>query len=262
MDILKNDNKGLTLVELLLTFAISAIVLSGLAYMLVTSLKLSQRNNANVEVQSEVQTAMNLIIDNIMEAQGICLKVPASGVTTDCILFGETSIRKIGSEYVFYYKGNAVVADITSGRGELYLIEFPNETFPAEADGYCKIDAAVNELDCVSRSIEKIKDDITNLPEDQRIKWLMAQNITGFTITPCSEYGEETVVENGVDVIKNLYTETFTLKITLSAESDYGFGKTTRVLNDKAAVRSRMSKIYVTKPGEDKENLEAYDRKK
>ena len=262
MNTLKNDDRGLTLVELLLTFAISAIVLSGLAYMLVTSLKLSQRNTANVDVQSEVQTAMNLIIDHTMEAEGICLKIPAAGVNTDCVLLGETNIRKVGSEYVFYYKGNAIVADITSGSGELYLIEFPNETFPAEADGYCKIENAMNELASVSESIEKIKAYITNLQKDKKVKWLMAQNITGFTITPCSWYGEETIVDNGVDVIKNLFTEPFTLKITLSAESDYGFGKTSRALNDKAAVRSRLHKIYVTKPGEAKDNLEVYDRKK
>lgn len=261
MDTLKHDNRGLTLVELLVAFAISAIVLSGIAYMIITSLKLSQSNNANVEVQSEVQTTMNLILDNIMEANGMCLKIPAPGENTDCILFGETKVIKNGADYTFYYKGNAMVADIVSGSGELYLVEFPNETFAAEADGYCKIESSVNEVDSVSRSIETVKDYISDLPESKRIKWLLAQNITECMITPDSIYGEETVVENGVDTIKNLYTEPFTLSITISAESDYGFGKTTRTLKDRAAIRNRIDKIYLTKPGEDKEHLEAYDRK-
>lgn len=261
MNMLKHDERGLTLIELLVAFAISAIVLSGITYMLVTSLKLSQKNNANVEVQSEVQTTMNLIVDNIMEAEGLCFKIPDSGGNTDCILFGETKLTKSGSDYVFYYKGNAVVADIVSDSGELYLIEFPNEAFAAETDGYCKIESSVNEVDSVSLSIEKIKNYIKGLPESKRVKWLLAQNITKCLITPNSAYGEETIVEQGVDTVKNLYSEPFTLQITLTAQSDYGFGKTTRVLEDKVAVRNRISRIYLTKPGEEKEHLESYDRK-
>ena len=61
------NNKGFSLVELLVALAVSSIVLTALGYMIITGLKLYGRNNAHVEVQSEAQTAMNLILDNIME---------------------------------------------------------------------------------------------------------------------------------------------------------------------------------------------------
>lgn len=66
----KYDNRGLSLVELLVAFAVSAIVLSGLAYLMINVLNIFGRTNVNVELQNESQTAMNLVIDNIMDAGG------------------------------------------------------------------------------------------------------------------------------------------------------------------------------------------------
>ena len=50
---IKNDNRGLSLVELLVAFAVSAIVLSGLAYLMINVLNLFGRTNVNVELQNE-----------------------------------------------------------------------------------------------------------------------------------------------------------------------------------------------------------------
>ena len=47
----KNDNRGLSLVELLVAFAVSAIVLSGLAYLMINVLNIFGRTNVNVELQ-------------------------------------------------------------------------------------------------------------------------------------------------------------------------------------------------------------------
>ena len=49
---IKNDNRGLSLVELLVAFAVSAIVLSGLAYLMINVLNIFGRTNVNVELQN------------------------------------------------------------------------------------------------------------------------------------------------------------------------------------------------------------------
>lgn len=258
---MRRDDRGMTLVELLAAFAVSAVVLTGVTYMLTTSLKLSEKNNANVQLQSETQTALALIADNIMEAKGIGLKTGAAGESTDCILFGDILIKKLGTGYEAYYKGNAIIADTGAGKtGEIYLAEFPNDAFDAGADGYCKLAAAAQEAACVSESMDKVKKYVMDTPQPKRIKWLMAQGITEFTVLPDSVYGEKTVKENGMDVVKTLYEEPFTLKISLTANSAYGSDSLTRTLSDKIAVRNRLNKIYLTKPGAGKDRMEIYER--
>ena len=114
---IKNDNRGLSLVELLVAFAVSAIVLSGLAYLMINVLNIFGRTNVNVELQNESQTAMNLVIDNIMDAGGLCMietdHVPVPGDTGNtpaCVLLGKLTISDADYESVSFV-GDAVIWD-------------------------------------------------------------------------------------------------------------------------------------------------------
>ena len=62
----------MTLVELLVAFAVSAIILAGLSYIIFSVLQFYGRANANVEIQNESQTSLNLVIDTILSAKGAC----------------------------------------------------------------------------------------------------------------------------------------------------------------------------------------------
>lgn len=260
---MKQDNRGMTLVELLTAFAVGAVVLTGITYMLTTSLKLSEKNNANILLQSETQTALALMADAVMEAEGIGLKTAPAGESTDCILFGDILIKESGTAYEVYYKGNAVVADAGAGKsGELYLVELPNADFKADAEGYCRLAAATGEAEAVSESMNKIKKYVMDTPRPGRTKWLFARNITAFTVLPDSAYGEWTVTEEGVAVVRTLYEAPFTLRISLTADSAYGSDSLSRTLSDKIAVRNRLDKVYITKTGAEKDRMEVYERYK
>lgn len=256
------DNGGASLVEMLIAFAVSAVVLSGIAYMLITSLRVTGKNNAEAEVQSEVQTAMNLLVDEVMEAKGICMKIAPGGGDTDCILFGDMNIIKEGGAYTLYYKGNVFAASAAGAGGsrELYLADFPNEAYTANGDGYCRLASGATQSECALAGLNNAEAYIAGLPEEKRVRWLLGKDISSCVVTPSSEYDEETVKEKGMDVIRTYFQEPFTLKIYLKIERDYGDGTVVREIEDQIAVRNRIDRIYITKKGMPADNIEVYER--
>ncbi|MGP1382135.1 MAG: PulJ/GspJ family protein [Thainema sp.] len=64
----RNHNKGFTLTELLVSIIISAIIVSGLLYLVVELLGADARESARNETQREMQLAMNYITTDLREA--------------------------------------------------------------------------------------------------------------------------------------------------------------------------------------------------
>ena len=127
------DNRGITLVEILVAVFISAIVLSGIAYFLFTTIKMYNRNGATVELQNEAQTTLNHIVDETMQANGLILQyadVTRNGITTketDVMMFGRLQSAVIGGNTVYIYSGSVIVTDLTGK--EMYLVTFPNDKY-------------------------------------------------------------------------------------------------------------------------------------
>lgn len=272
-----NNNKGFSLVELLVALAVSSLVLVGLGYLIITGLKLYGRNNAHVEVQSEAQTTMNLLIDNIMEAQGVCMMNPASGTNTDCVLLGDLLIEESAGSYHAFFKGNAVVTDIegigADGRPleEMYLVAFPNDDFPEDAGkpGYARLVNNVSKSgdnaggEVALEASEKVLNYVRNeLSEDDRLKWLLARYVTACRMEVDridADYYKETVYYwSGATEEICYYEEPVTINVALSFAYDYGNGSVTRTLSDSAAVRNRLEKVYIGKSG----TIYEYNRKK
>ncbi len=265
------DNRGLSLVELLVAFAVGSIVIAALGYLLISGLRMYGRNAAHTEVQNEAQTTMNLIVDSIMESQGICIVNPASGADTECVLLGDLVIEKAGSSYDAYFRGNAIVTDISTvgadGRPirRMYLVSFPNDDFGSDATkpGYAKLLANVSKS-AASEAEEKgavawdawtaVRDYTLGLSEADRTIWLLARYITGCQIeverlegTDSDYYTETEYYWNGSSETYYYYDAPVTLNITLDLEYDYGSGQITRTLEDSAAIRSRLEQVYVGK---------------
>lgn len=66
---LTGNNKGATLVELIIAMAVAAIVLSMIMYFIFGATKSFQRTSEEVNLQLEAQTAINQINNIIMEAE-------------------------------------------------------------------------------------------------------------------------------------------------------------------------------------------------
>lgn len=67
------DNKGFSLIELLVTIAVSSIILLMISFMLVQGTKLFKSENEEIDIQNEVQIVRNQITEVIMEAKSIVI---------------------------------------------------------------------------------------------------------------------------------------------------------------------------------------------
>lgn len=273
------DNRGVTLVELLIAFVVGSLVLVALGYLLMTGLRLSGRNNAHVEVQSEAQTTMNLILDNVMEAGGICMINPASGDDTQCVLLGDLVVEETSGSYDVWFKGNAVVTriDDPDSNGiptrKMYLVAFPNDDFPSDSGkaGYAKLISNVTKSEAseaeragaaAKDALVAVDDYVNGLDEDARTKWYLARYITGCRMEvdrADTDYEKETIYYwNGSQEDIYYFKEPVTVKVVLDLEYDYGSGIVTRALEDSATIRNRLDKVYLDKDG----TMLEYKRKK
>ena len=242
------NNMGMTLVELLVAFAVSAIVLTGLSYIIFSVLQFYGRANANVEIQNESQTALNLVMDSVIAAKGVCfIEQDASAIdpTTDemtCALFGDLVIDDTTT--VMTFTGDAVMWQPKSQ--EMYLM---SGTF----DLGTYTDAATAPIE----AIEAMK---TKLPAagDARLPYLMAQNVTAFELTadsscfvPKSNKAESEMTEEEKKKSKKNYFENpLIIHINMEFEYQYQTGKVvTRQMDDKVSVRNRLDQIYIQRSG-------------
>lgn len=67
------DNKGFSLIELLVTIAVSGIVVLMISFMLVQGTNLFKNENEEIDIQNEVQIIRNQIAEVVMEAKTIVI---------------------------------------------------------------------------------------------------------------------------------------------------------------------------------------------
>lgn len=67
------DNKGFSLIELLVTIAVSSIVLLMISFMLVQGTNLFKSENEEIDIQNEFQIVRNQITEVLMEAKSLVI---------------------------------------------------------------------------------------------------------------------------------------------------------------------------------------------
>lgn len=249
------DQRGMSLIELLIAFAIAAIVMTGLGYMIFSSLSLYGRNNANVEVQNEAQTSMNLILDTIMEAGGLCTVGQDGLLDNTCIILGKTFFEEQASGYTMYSNGYALVYD--PALGEIYLISLPGSSFSTATFGteapsdvaefdYTMLGNGSTKEEAAAASITMIKDVVSGLSQEERLPWLLGKNVTGCSIQPANYNSAPQSFEDEEGNTKLSYEPPYTITVEIHFEIDYKQATATRDLTDDATIRNRMNSIYVS----------------
>lgn len=256
------NNKGLSLVELLVALAVSTIIITGIAYLIITSLHLYGKTNANAEIQNEVQTAMNIVVDYVMQSEGICMRIEPSGQNISSILLGKLIVQDNGiGGYIAYYHGNAIVyqrEDEDTGKfiGQMYLLEIPNtdlvkSNIEIEGEEYAKLsEGEPTEERAVQKALEKVENTVIRKTISERTKWLMARFVTACEIYPLREEDlkKETIIYSPSDIVENYYfQEPFVLSVDLSFAYPYDKKMIKRELSDDISVRNRMKKIFIEK---------------
>ncbi len=245
----KND-KGMTLVELLVAFAVSAIVLSGLSYIIFSVLQFYGRANANVEIQNESQTSLNLVIDSILSTKGVCYieedssAIDPSSDAMTCALFGELTLDDSGIK-TMTFTGDAIIWQ--PKYREMYLMSgtYDLGSFSEEAAAPLEAIAAMK----------------GKLPGsgDERLPYLMAQNVSSFElkaeescfVEPVSKEESEMTEEEKKKIGKSYFKNPLIININMEFEYEYQNGKPpiTRQMDDNVAVRNRLDYVYIQRDG-------------
>ncbi|MCR5503109.1 MAG: prepilin-type N-terminal cleavage/methylation domain-containing protein [Lachnospiraceae bacterium] len=198
---LKLNNRGLSLVELLVALGVSLIVLTMLSALIFYVLKASGRTNANVLVQNESQTTTNLITDEIMDSTGLILEDsrPGDPDAMRAVLLGTLTVNTGVAVPTGSFIGDAIVYnpswdpdDPAAQERKLYLITFP-ETAPLSVTGFSPLSAPSGaslrdrtEAGAAKKALELVKEKFGDTPgagyldRNARLVYLMGEHVTGF----------------------------------------------------------------------------------
>lgn len=264
------DNRGQSLMELLMAFAVSAVVLVGLSALLFTGLRLYERGDVNAKVQNEAQNALNLLTDHMMEAKGVCMEYTAANPDVQCLLLDEIEIAEwaAGSgTYDAWFRGEAVIVQLSDNTGayvgEMYMISFPIEDDgsleTAVRGGETKnklATGASGKTDAVSQAREYVLDYFLNLPREKQKAWLMAEHVTACEIVPADSVKTQQydiVYEDASRETEYYYTAPFGFDISMSVALQSQTGENSRHVEDTVYVRNRLASVYLDKDGGMKE---------
>lgn len=248
-------NKGFSLMELLVAFAVSAVVLTGLGLLMFSLLNMSARTNANVELQNESQTAMNLVIDHIMDATGICMietdAVPTAGDASNppvCVLLGNLTIKEEDLNKVTFV-GDAVIWDPAAE--EMYL-----RTYADIAEGELDTSGAMSESEAALLAVGRVQHEVLSLSREDRLQYLMARHVTVFDMRPVEYYtfmppeSRPDPDHPGSTKEVHYFKNPFITHLQMEFEMEYQTGRTlNRQMQDEIAVRNRLSYIYLQRKG-------------
>lgn len=264
------DNRGITLIELLMSFAVSAIVLAGLSYLLFMGLRLYDRNEVNARVQNEAQNALNLLTDHMLEAGGVCMESAASDANLQCILLDELQMEEVAAGYNVWYEGEAVIVRLEDSAGgyvgKVYMVSFPIEgdsTLAEEKRGDKVIgnrlaSGVSDRTQAAAAAKEKVLDYFLKLTEENQNAWLLAEHVTSCEIVPADSVKLEehhTVYEDGSGETQYYYTAPFGFRISLTFTVKSQTGESSRTVQDTVYVRNRLKHVYIHKDGSMKEYL-------
>lgn len=182
---LQQNNKGFSLVELIVTVLISSVVMAAVVGLLMTGLSLYKNVNAETQLQMESQAACGRIDELVQEAQYLKFYSSAVADNTD-------SIASLGANKVL-----VLMTLEDSGSGWWYYIAW---------------DAAGNQL-LLSKTGVTYTDGVLNVPDESAIagqvntmltatnkkKYLLAQYIKTFNFTTIDTklYRINVVLETG-----------------------------------------------------------------
>ena len=227
---LGKDNKGFSLVELLVAITISAIVAGGIGYLLTTSLRMYNKDTVDVTLQQELQIALNQIVDYAMESETIVADFDgnppeylALGTFESASGTGVLDKTKLDAQ-IIWQDGNKLYLKKTT------VDDFCLSSNPADAD-YRKIDKS------------KIESLIPSAGTSSDAN-LLAQYVTEFKVTGIG--GIVDVKDESDAVTGHAYENPLSVILELKFEKSVAAANKNKKVKDTAYLRNKVTNdIYV-----------------
>ena len=255
-DNLKKDNRGLTLVELLVTLAVSAVLAGAVSALIGYSVSTYNRENVNTEMQYELQSNINMMMDEIMGASVFVVK-QNSGVDPDkedegepytkYALFGNpyTDIKLADGTVTKGFSGVIFVSasDDTDGNDDGRFRIYMNRIVKEEASR----DAAMADLCAIAASdlangggYAEVSGNFSTDPNP----YLLGENLTQFVIEPDpngTSFSHRTDPDDSSKEIYE-YTNPIEVKVEISFERDgWGTKKYNKHVEDITYLRNKVT---------------------
>ncbi len=225
------DNRGITLVELLVSMAIFGIVAAILASITSMAIKFYSSEKVDAGMQYEGQIALNSIMDAVMQTNGIAIVNDTVAVTdsagntvnknvTKALFLGE--FYTAGGDY--HFTGKVVYGAYDSNTASLYLIEYTDFTGGAD----------------VNATMTDMAADFASKTADEKKSFLLAERISSLLVEPSAgSISAGDVSGNGA-----AFFNPFSVDITIVLESRTPKGVESQTVKDKAMIRNTLDVIY------------------
>lgn len=226
------DNRGLSLVELLVAITIGAIVSGSIASLLIFSLRMYGKQTVDVEMQQEIQTTSNFIIDAIMESDSFIVSKSGSGddERTDVAVLGRFEYKKnptddTDSSLYLFFTGYVFCPDSnvssTGHAGKLYMKKYTDKKLTPACVNTGEI-VPDNVIDKLSSGVEVENN-------------LLATNVQIFNLAPTSDS-----IHEGAE---RTYSNPFSVKLKIQFAKNGGTSDVVKKLEDTIAIRNTLKPI-------------------
>lgn len=222
---LKHNNKGLSLVELIVAISVGVIVASAIAALMTFAIRMYRNESANLSAQYELQTNVNQIMDTIMGANTYVIQSKEAGSTLLC----DTHYAAFGKYNGTDFEGVIFVAGpenpAGTGRFNIYM----------DRDKWTGSTA----LAAVSSQVSVIEADMTSAHS----RYLLGEGSTQFRIEP------KILTESPktyVNITAAGYKNPLSVEVELNFQKDATGKVVNRHVKDEALIRNKISTdIYI-----------------
>ncbi len=232
----KLNNRGLSLVELIIAVSIAAIVSGTVAALITYSIRMYRNESVNTAVQYELQTNLNMMMDEIMASQTMVVDQNPVAITTE------------GAPYTKYALFGKVTNSGFDGVIFVSSAADANNRFKVYMDRFT--DASTDPKTVASTAYTRVSSHFDDDPNP----YLLGEDLTRFVIEPDPDTGT-CLMPDPEDATKFVYTNPISVKVELNFEKNgWGDKKYNKHVEDKTYMRNRLSSpIYVGVSGAFKE---------
>ena len=232
----KLNDKGLSLVELIVAISIGVIVSASIAALLTFSIRMYRNESVNTSMQYELQTNLNMMMDEIMGASTMVVEQNTGVALTDTgkpytkfAMFGKVTGSSTKKFTGVIFVSSSADSD---NKFKIYMNRINDEVVP------------VSETYPYPKALEKFaKDQYANVSgafATNPNPYLLGENATQFIIQPDPD-------AHSFDATEKTYTNPIEVKVELLFERNgWGTKKYSKHVNDITYLRNKVTdSIYI-----------------